>query len=73
LGQSGGASTKSSNASRCAPIHSESALGTPPAQKRHVVFDSGHVDFPRSELIREVLGWLDKYLGPVHGPSASTQ
>jgi len=33
--------------------------------KRHVVFDSGHGNFPRSELIREVLGWLDKYLGPV--------
>ena len=40
-------------------------IGTPADQKRHVVFESGHVDFPRSELIREVLGWLDRYLGPV--------
>jgi formylglycine-generating enzyme required for sulfatase activity/dienelactone hydrolase len=40
-------------------------LGTPADQKRHVVFESGHVDFPRSELIREVLGWLDRHLGPV--------
>jgi hypothetical protein len=41
-------------------------LGTPADKKRHVVFDTGHVDFPRSETIREVLGWLDTYLGPVH-------
>ena len=40
-------------------------LGTPADQKRHVVFESGHIDFPRSELIREVLGFLDRYLGPV--------
>ncbi len=47
-------------------------LGTPPDQKRHVVFDSGHTDFPRSEVIREVLPWLDRYLGPVRtaAPSA---
>jgi hypothetical protein len=48
-------------------------LGTPPDQKRHVVFDSGHVDFPRSDLIREVLGWLDKYLGPVQGQPVAAQ
>jgi formylglycine-generating enzyme required for sulfatase activity/dienelactone hydrolase len=40
-------------------------LGAPSDQKRHVIFDSGHTNFPRSETIREVLGWLDKYLGPV--------
>jgi formylglycine-generating enzyme required for sulfatase activity/dienelactone hydrolase len=40
-------------------------LGTPADQKRHVVFESGHIDFPRSEMIREVLGWLDRHLGPV--------
>jgi pimeloyl-ACP methyl ester carboxylesterase len=49
-------------------------LGTPVDQKRHVVFDAGHGDFPRSELIREVLGWLDRYLGPVRSSTpASTQ
>jgi hypothetical protein len=40
-------------------------LGTPADRKKHIVFDAGHFDFPRSELIRDVLGWLDQYLGPV--------
>jgi hypothetical protein len=41
-------------------------LGTPAEHKRHVVFDAGHAaDYPRGQVIREVLGWLDKYLGPV--------
>jgi dienelactone hydrolase len=45
-------------------------LGTKPEDKRHVIFDAGHTQtFPRSELIREVLGWLDKYLGPVSTPT----
>ena len=39
-------------------------LGTPAEHKRQVIFDSGHTNFPRSESIREVLGWLDRYLGP---------
>jgi len=39
-------------------------LGAPEKDKRHVVFDSGHVP-PRQPLIREILDWLDKYLGPV--------
>jgi hypothetical protein len=43
-------------------------LGTPPDLKRHVVFDAGHFNFPRSEIIREALAWLDKYLGPVGAP-----
>ena len=41
-------------------------LGTPADQKRHVVFDAGHTNFPRAEVIREMLGWLDRYLGPVN-------
>ncbi len=40
-------------------------LGTPAEHKRHVIFDAGHGNFPRSESIREVLAWLDRYLGPV--------
>jgi formylglycine-generating enzyme required for sulfatase activity/dienelactone hydrolase len=41
-------------------------LRTRPEDKRHVVFDAGHSPtFPRSEVIREVLGWYDRYLGPV--------
>lgn len=39
-------------------------LGTAPQQKRHVVFETGHY-VPRVQLIREVLDWLDRYLGPV--------
>jgi formylglycine-generating enzyme required for sulfatase activity/dienelactone hydrolase/predicted Ser/Thr protein kinase len=39
-------------------------LGTPEKDKRHIIYDSGHVP-PRKEFIRETLDWLDKYLGPV--------
>jgi hypothetical protein len=39
-------------------------LGAPEIDKRHVLFDSGHV-LPRTGVIKEVLGWLDRYLGPV--------
>ena len=35
-------------------------LGTPAADKRHVVVEGSH-DVPRAMLIQEVLGWLDKY------------
>ena len=41
-------------------------LGTPEEHKRHKVFESGHAaPKPRNESIREVLDWLDRYLGPV--------
>jgi predicted esterase len=40
-------------------------LGTPPEHKQHVVLDVGHGAFPRADLIRENVEWLDKYLGPV--------
>ena len=39
-------------------------LGTPDAQKRRVVYDTGH-NIPRTELVRETLDWLDRYVGPV--------
>jgi len=39
-------------------------LGTPEKDKRRALFDSGHVP-PRNEVIKETLGWLDRYLGPV--------
>jgi formylglycine-generating enzyme required for sulfatase activity/dienelactone hydrolase len=39
-------------------------LGTPEAHKRHVVYDTGHF-IPRNEKIKEILDWLDRYLGPV--------
>jgi eukaryotic-like serine/threonine-protein kinase len=36
-------------------------FGSPPAQKRHVIFETGHGPYPRSPLIKEVLGWMDRY------------
>jgi eukaryotic-like serine/threonine-protein kinase len=41
-------------------------LGTPAASKRHVVFEAGHVP-PNELLTKEVLDWMDRYLGPVRG------
>ncbi len=40
-------------------------LGTPPEHKRLVLLDGGHVPDSTNEVIREVLDWLDRYLGPV--------
>jgi formylglycine-generating enzyme required for sulfatase activity/dienelactone hydrolase len=41
-------------------------LGTAAANKRHVVFDTPHdVRLRRTDLVREVLDWYDKYLGRV--------
>ena len=39
-------------------------LGAPEKDKRQIFYNTGH-DIPRTELIREVLNWLDHYLGPV--------
>jgi formylglycine-generating enzyme required for sulfatase activity/DNA-binding winged helix-turn-helix (wHTH) protein/dienelactone hydrolase len=39
-------------------------LGASEENKQHVIFDSGHIP-PRTEMIRETLDWLDKYLGSV--------
>jgi cephalosporin-C deacetylase-like acetyl esterase len=42
------------------------ALGTPEKDKRHILFDGGHVNLQtRMDLIGEILRWLDRYLGPV--------
>jgi dienelactone hydrolase len=40
------------------------ALGTPPEHKRHLLIRGGHVP-SRLEVIKGVLDWLDRYLGPV--------
>jgi dienelactone hydrolase len=41
-------------------------LGTPEKDKRHVVDDSAHdVMVNRTQVVKEVLSWLDQYLGPV--------
>jgi hypothetical protein len=39
-------------------------LGTPEPDKRHILFDSGHVA-PWPGVVKETLDWLDHYLGPV--------
>jgi dienelactone hydrolase len=39
-------------------------LKTPAADKRLVVHEAGH-SFPRTELVKETLSWLDRYLGAV--------
>jgi dienelactone hydrolase len=42
-------------------------LGTPSADKQHVVLETPHdVSALRPALVSAVLGWLDKYLGRVH-------
>ena len=37
-------------------------LGTPEADKKHVLYDGGHA-FPFARVIKDTLDWLDKYLG----------
>jgi len=41
------------------------ALGSPSNDKRHAVFDTGHAP-PNDPMMKEILDWLDRYLGPVH-------
>ena len=42
-------------------------LGTPPADKKHVVFDTPHdISQEKAKLSVEVLAWLDKYLGRIN-------
>ncbi len=40
-------------------------LGTPAEDKRYIVYESGHSDFPYAALVRDNLAWLDRYLGKV--------
>jgi eukaryotic-like serine/threonine-protein kinase len=41
-------------------------LGTPAADKRHVVLETPHYVTPqRADLVKAALEWFDKYLGPV--------
>jgi eukaryotic-like serine/threonine-protein kinase len=39
-------------------------LGTPPEHKRLMLYETDHIP-PRIEYVKEILLWLDKYLGPV--------
>jgi formylglycine-generating enzyme required for sulfatase activity/dienelactone hydrolase len=41
-------------------------LGTPEKDKRQVLYDAAHdVMVNRTQVVKEVLSWLDQYLGPV--------
>jgi dipeptidyl aminopeptidase/acylaminoacyl peptidase len=40
-------------------------LGTPEKDKRLVVYETDHY-VAKADMIKEVLGWLDKYFGPVN-------
>ena len=39
-------------------------MKTPPEHKKLVVHEAGH-SFPRTEMVKETLAWLDRYLGAV--------
>lgn len=42
-------------------------LGTPPKDKQHIILETSHdVTEQRPQLVKAVLGWLDRYLGPVN-------
>ena len=38
-------------------------LGTAPEHKRRVVYETSHI-IPRNAMIKEVVNWMEKYLGP---------
>jgi eukaryotic-like serine/threonine-protein kinase len=40
-------------------------LGSPPNDKRHIVVEGGHIPPRPQEVFKEILDWLDRYLGPV--------
>jgi dipeptidyl aminopeptidase/acylaminoacyl peptidase len=40
-------------------------LGTAEPDKKHVSFDGGHIPLTIQPVVREMLDWLDRYLGPV--------
>ena len=40
-------------------------LGVPPEHKKHALFDGGHAPGQFPQVIREILDWFDRYLGPV--------
>ena len=52
------------------PVESSQApffrlLGAPEADKKWVLLDAGHVP-PNDLMMKEILDWFDRYLGPVH-------
>jgi hypothetical protein len=47
-------------------------LPLPPDQKRHALFDGGHMPNSINDIIREILDWFDKFLGPVQTVSTNS-
>jgi predicted esterase len=43
-------------------------LGTPPGAKRFAILDGGHLPPRMNEIVREILDWLDRWLGPPDAP-----
>jgi tRNA A-37 threonylcarbamoyl transferase component Bud32/dienelactone hydrolase len=41
-------------------------LGTADADKRHAVLEGGHIPPRPQDVFKEILDWLDRYLGPVN-------
>ncbi|MGD2123291.1 MAG: protein kinase [Gemmatimonadota bacterium] len=40
-------------------------LGAPEEEKRLILYETDHIP-PRAEYVREIIAWLDEYLGPVY-------
>ena len=40
-------------------------LGPPADRKQHSTFGGGHIPLEMHDVIRTILDWFDKYLGPV--------
>ena len=47
-------------------------FGAPEADKKLLLYDSGHVPQPGVLWLKEALDWLDRYLGPVDEPAAKS-
>jgi len=41
-------------------------LGTPEKDKKRILYDGAHNILARLDLTRDMLDWLDRYLGPVN-------
>jgi hypothetical protein len=44
-------------------------LGTPDEHKKHILYPGGHSIYSKfhEEIDKDILGWLDQYLGPISG------
>jgi dienelactone hydrolase len=47
-------------------------LGSPTEHKRHKVFETGHA-LPIEDVAREIVPWLDRYLGQIHSSPAANR